>query len=45
MPLPHQALIADIPVSRISLNPFEAAAPIKVELALGLLDGSVTVLE
>lgn len=45
MPLPRQALIADIPVSRISLNPFEAAAPIKVELALGLLDGSVTVLE
>lgn len=45
MPAPSHETFADTTVSRIALNPFEASAPLKVELALGRLDGSITVLE
>lgn len=45
MPMPAVESLCDIPVSRMRLNPFDASAAIKIELALGVLDGSVMVLE
>ncbi|MFZ2869732.1 HPr kinase/phosphorylase [Zavarzinia sp.] len=43
LPADERVSIADISLSRIALNPFEQSAPIKLEMALALVGGTLEV--